>query len=855
MQTLLQRKHIFIMVTLLAVVALAITTLASSAAAIDSSLTGFKITTGPPPTSEFSSGSLIEPPVDALEPGEILVGKSIVYNDDSSLLTPDGTITVTLSAWASSFGGDAARPLTQPLLQMANGAYLTVTDDLDEFVLAEPLPAGLSLNNGIVTWNITDQSAVLGSAPLTISYTLTVADPSNQPYLMNYWYSTGAAQAQFEPHHENPYYYTMEETTYFEFDMSMNWNNGTGLNTGAIIDNDLGITVVFPKNISGQNELAYNSDGTMNATTAHWNWWPQNASTRNQAATVVNQAGVTQYYSWHLQWLQMSGRKSYFFTVKDLLGPGVDLRYEAILDGGGGSGSMAGGKTTISQDYFQRVFNSSQDDPFFWEGDLIVRELDVIGQIKLNDVTVILPTFQMTVNKAFAAGSLHVHWGVDDAYLFTFYMRDVTTDLYVVFDDNGDGTYTFNGYSSRMIALPFSVNQSAVLLNVPTESFTGDPADYEIYEYPSWAGEYARPPRVEVSYSLDSFESSSTAFFTPEADSQSVLTVTNNYTSQPVATLRLLKLFDGFPEERGITAAQEFEVKIWDAANSNYLLFVKPDAQALASGSGWDSSYWSPGTLFVVGNDGGTSEAWNFSDSYWENRSASDPSLVFDTISLYELSAVGITNIWPANYEVHELDFEGGLLDDSSANDWWQYYVNFRSLLRIQEPSAGTAQDPNYLWPGGSYLAMITNYFQDVEEIDPGPIPDPSPDPDPDPDPNPDPDPDPSPSPEPPTPPVPPSPTPPGPSPGTGGGGSTDGGGNGSGNGGSNDGGNGDSSDSDEGNFVRTVTDGPETGDLNRMFFWTALMKGTALLIFAAVAMLIKEKRLVTNTSAKTARK
>jgi len=802
------------------------TVFAGSADAIDSSLNGFVVTTGPPPTSEFSSGSLIAPTTDTLEPGEVLIGKSIVYNEDPTLLTPDGTITVTLSAWASSFGGDPTRPLTQPLLQMANGAYLTIIDDLDEFVLAEPLPAGLSLSNGMITWDISDQSLILGSAPLTISYTITMVSPSNQPYLMNYWYSTGTAQAQFEPHHENPYYYTIEETTYFEFNMSMNWNNGTGLNTGAIIDNDLGITIVFPKNLSGQNESAYNLDGSMNTTTAHWNWWPQNANTRNQAATVVDQTGVTHYYSWHLQWSQATGQKSYFFTVKDLLGPGLDLRYEAILSGGGGSGSLAGGKTTISQSYFQKAFNSAQDDPFFWEGDLIVRELDVIGQIKLNDVTVILPTFQMTVNKIFATGSLHAHWGVTNASPFSFYMLDTVTNLYLVFVDNGDGTYTFNGYSSRMIALPFSVNQSAVLLDVPTESFTGDPATYEIYENPSWINEYARPPQVEVDYLLDSFEASSTAFFTPEADSQSVLTVSNNYTSQPVAALRLLKLFDGFPEDRGITADQEFQVKVWDATNSNYLLFVRPDAQAIASGSGWNSSYWSPGTLFVVGNDGGSSKVWNFSDSYWEGRYASDASLVFNTISLYELRAVGITNIWPADYEIHEMDFNGNLLDASPANAWWQYYVNFRALLRIEEPNSGAVQDPNYLSPGGNYVALITNYFQYVEGIDPEPTPDPNPKP-----PTPS---APTPRPIPPGPPVPPVPPAPGPNNGNSGGGGGSGGNIGN-----------------DGSFIREVSRGPKTADLSQTSFWMLLMKGAALMTLAVVAVLIREKKLAVNSSSK----
>ena len=331
--------------------------------ALDYSLVGLTIVTGTGPTSAASSGSLLQPPTSTLSPGEVLVQKSIVYNADTPPAPPyNGTITVTLSVWAQTYTNSDG-VLSNPLVPMVSpsGVFVEVTDDIGVFELltvdTSPLPAGVTLNTSSnpIVLDITDQSVILGAAPLEVSYTITVANPALQPYIPGFWYSTGIAHATFEPAGDNPYYYTMTETTYDEFLMSMNWNNGNGLNNGAIIDNDLGYTIVFPANISAQNMHAYNADGTMN-TSGQWNWWPQNTNTRNQAATVVTAAGTT-YYTWHLQWAQGNTAKTYIFTVKDLAGPGLDVQYEIDFPQGGGSQAFAGGKTVVSEDYFQKKMN------------------------------------------------------------------------------------------------------------------------------------------------------------------------------------------------------------------------------------------------------------------------------------------------------------------------------------------------------------------------------------------------------------------------------------------------------------------------------------------------------------------
>ncbi|MCL2746037.1 MAG: hypothetical protein FWE48_02945 [Coriobacteriia bacterium] len=693
-------------VLVLATLLLAVGVIATAAWALDPSLDGLTIETGGP-ASEFTSGSLVTPSLTTLSEGEVLVGKSVVYNTDPILGTPDGTVTVTLSAWASTFT-DADGVVQNPLVPMADGAYLTITDDINEFAVVGSLPAGLSISGATITWDITDQSTLLGVGPLEVQYTLTVANPANQPYMMNYWYSTGAAEVLFEPHHENPYYYTMVETVYDQFDMSMNWNNGTGLNNGAIIDNELGLTIVFPSNISAAGLNAYNADGTMN-TAGQWNWWPQNANTQNQAATVVTPAG-TQHYTWHLHWTRGAIVKSYIFTIKDFLGPGLDVQYEAILDGAGGSGSIAGGKTVVSDTYFQRTFNSDQDDPFFWTGDTISKELDAIGEVMLVDQSV-PPTFQLAIEKAFGTGSTHLDWDIDDSSEFVFSMQDDTTGLYLAFIDMGGGELAFNGYTARQVLIPFSVDAPVILTDIPTEDTEGNQKTYAITEYPNWTTISVHPPQVDVEYSVDgSATASNPATIEPQGSDESTVTVTNTFTNMPVAAMRLMKLFDGFPADWGITSSTEFQVKIWDVDNEVYLLFVEPDAASLAPGSSWDSSYWSPGTLFCVGNDGGASGAWDISDSYWEQRHLAGTADIFDTISIYRLQQVGLTNIWPSQYEIHELDFEGNLLATSPASSWWQAYYNFVSLDR-----AGGPGDPGTIAPGGNYVVLVTNVFQHGE--------------------------------------------------------------------------------------------------------------------------------------------
>jgi len=803
--------------------------------ATDASLAGLTVETGLPPQSVVSSGSLLTPAENFtgaqadLQPGQVLVGKSIAYNNDSVTGVPDGTITVTLSAWANTYVNDDG-VVSNPLIPLSSGSYLMVTDDIGVFALESALPVlsppgqTLSLAGGTITWNITDQSLLMGAEPLVVEYTLTVVDPPvRPPYILDFWYPTGTAEAFFEPAHDNPYYWTMEEVTADEFQLSMNWNNGNGLNNGAIIDNDLGITVAFPANVAGQNENPYAADGSMNTTTARWNYWPQTTGTRNQAATVVTPLG-TQYYSWHLSWHQGSPGvpKTYIFTVKDLAGPGLDVQYLIDFPSGGGSQAFSGGKIIVSTDYFQKTYNSGTDDPFNWDGTVINQMLGVKGQIRLIDPNAQPPTFQLDANKVFASDDNHNIWGMNNDTVFYVTLQDSDTGFYLVFTDNGDGTFAYSGLAASSsfanigdmalvgmsTQVPFSVNNPATLLDIPTEDAGGILKTYTMAETSAWEQDFNHPPSVSVSYSIDGASFAQTASISSGAGEEVVVTVQNSFDSEPSGYLRLLKLFDGFPSDWGITATQEFTVKVWDSINENYLLFVSPDTEALDPGSGWDRTNWGTGTLYCVGNDGGTSGTAVISDSYWNTRIQADPNLATSEISLRLLQTVGLSNIWPGEYEIHELDFEGNLLSTSPANSWWQYYVNFQQITRDRLSPPGTFA------PNDSYIAFIVNYFQQSTDTDPAPNPD---DPGLDPDPNPNPDPPPNPHPQPPP------------------GGGNNGGDNNSNN--NKSGNNGDLSDG------RGTDKTPITGDSSSANFWIVLMVTAVLLVFVTALGLSEESK------------
>jgi len=490
----------------------------------------------------------------------------------------------------------------------------------------------------------------------------------------------------------------------------MSWNSGNGINSGAIIDNHLGVTIEFPSNRSPANTNAYNPDGSMNLA-GQWNWWPQNANTRNQAARVTTASGI-EYYSWHLHW-QRSGTNYNLFTIKDFEGPGLDVQYEIYFAGPGGNEAIPGGRTITSRDYFQRSFNTGQADTFSWDGKVILVDLDVVGQIRLSDTDTSLPQFELTIAKEFGADDYHGQWGVDDDTEFIIHLRSETAGMYLVFTESSTGQYEYNGLAAVATPIVFSVNTPAVLTGLPTTDDDGQQKTYSMTEYFIWDETALRAPQVEVSYRIDAGSSTDAAIIIPSAGDSTLLTVTNTFSNPSYGVMQIIKLLDGFPADWGINSLTDFTFRVWDVDAEAYLLFVEPDEIALAPESGWSSFGWVEGTLFRVGSYDPSLEAgsgsWTFTDSYWEARDLAGMADILSEISIRNLQTVGLSNLWSGNYEIHELDFEGNLLETSPASEWWQVNYSFNGAANGQGSNQGT------LSPSAVLNVTMTNFFEHAE--------------------------------------------------------------------------------------------------------------------------------------------
>jgi len=696
------RTTLFLSFIFLLVTGLAILVFPAQTTALDPSLENLYVETGTGSTSALTSGSL-QAPTQAASDGQVRVSKSIHYNIDSATNAPDGTITVTLSAHANIYAYDSDTN-RRPLRAMECGNYLVFTRCVNEFAVVGNLPQGLSLeNNDTIIWAINNQDLILGSNALEVSYILSVVNPPHQPpYTLSYWYSTGEAEVRFMPSSTNPYYWTMQETTADEFTASMSWNAGNGINGGSIIDNFLGITITFPSNESRNQGLQpYNEDGSMNLA-GRWNWWPQNTNTQNQAAIVTTAEGV-QRLSWQLYWVRAAENRN-VFTIKDFHGPGLDIQYEIYLRGPGGNEAVPGGRTIVSRDYFQRNFNINQHDAFHWDGEVIAAPLSVIGQIKITEPRTTISNFNLNIAKAFADDDYHAQWCMCKDSEFIMHVRSTTADLYLNFTNIEAGIYEYNGISPHPTPVRFSVNRPALLQNVPVLDELGQQKTYSLVEYFTWDETALRAPRVEVSYRIGQEAALSSAIITPQADEEITVTAVNNFLNPAYGLMRILKILDGFPADWGINEHTNFQFRVWDVDAGRYLLFVLPDEEALAPDSGWSGFGWVEDSYFRVGtyapNAGGI---WDFCDPYWEARHQAGSAQILTELGIRKLQTVELSNLWSGNYEIHELDFNGNLLDSSPAYEWWQARYTFNGN--------GGSGTQGILQPSGVLDVTMANTF------------------------------------------------------------------------------------------------------------------------------------------------
>ena len=526
----------------------------------------------------------------SLQPGEVWTGKAVVHN-------ADGTVTITLAVWGEKYPDSDNPGLFKNPLQP--GSFVTIVDRLGEFDMKEALPAGTALGAGnTLVWTV-DPSNVTGPAPFTVEYTVELGDYLNVA-LTDYWYSTGFAKSTFYPAIGNPFYWTKVETTINAFTLTMNWNNGKGLNSGTITDNILGETVKFGSNRSPENQKA------ADAGAGHW---------ANNAVC----HGVT--YWWHLEWQKGKGNKTYYFTVRDLRGPGMDIVYEVILPGAGGNITIPGGRTIVSEHYFHRTFaNDNSHNPFSWEGDAIVNTLDAIAKVLPNNEP---PATHgdLRIHKVLQ-GWYDIDWGVSADTSFNAVIQN-EHGHYLVFEVQPGETpnrYTYLGsVGSKEFAsvVSFSSNAPALIMDIPAGMTC---IVEEILDI--------QTTLIDVSYSCGG----AGVLIADMATSN--VTVTNDY-AHGVGFLEVYKLFDGFPSDWGVDDSTEFYIRVWDVDYENNLYF-KSELEP-------DGSFW------CVGNDVmGLSEPYGGVPQREILVKANEP--------------VRFSNLWTwGKYEVREVQLEGGV--------------------------------------------------------------------------------------------------------------------------------------------------------------------------------------------------
>ena len=200
--------------------------------------------------------------------------------------------------------------------------------------------------------------------------------------------------------------------------------------------------------------------------------------------------------------------------------------------------------------------------------------------------------------------------GVDKNTVFTAKVKDLTNDNYLLFKPEPGGSYRCIGndadglsepYSGEPLTeVPFSVNTSARLTNL----WAGDDEHYR-YSVEETPGKYATD-----------YEGNDEVF--PDGSNHTV-TVKNTYTSDITdSKLKISKELNGEFASWGASADTEYQVRVFDATNKNYLLF-RDDSDP-------ESDYYE---YYCVGNSG------------------SADSSTGTVITVSQSKYAEITNLWP----------------------------------------------------------------------------------------------------------------------------------------------------------------------------------------------------------------
>jgi len=633
---------------------------------------------------------------DAMGLGEIWIGQSISYPytlaGDGVTRIYDGTALINIYVWGRPFEEGASLLTREPGVD----SFIHVSTRVGDFAVLDYVPvsgAVFSESGGVISWDIEEAVIIDPLEPLVLTYTLYLEDRDPEDWLTNFWYSTlgSLLEVRFQPNMDNPFYWTKSETETPAFQITANWNNGTGLNSATITDNELGITIVFGKNSSSENYSA-----AQRPYASYPSLWAPGAPAR----IVYDDGRPTDLRPWYLQWsksLAASGYKEYYFTVHNFRqlpdGTWQDVTYFVRLDGMGGNQAGASSRTISSTDWFRK---STLPDGYEWdeEGYLVFRASNV-AQVMLRDLDEPDPdTGTLVITKRPEAMFPDQEWYFEGPG-WEFTMRLMAGDDYVMLEPTAiPNVYNFMGFvgdSTQGTTLVFSgtgdIAREITINNLPTHIHYDDtdPIDYWIYEFFL----FETLDLIRVYYCLDGgidldmthprYDVFFTSPFEIFPDTTRTVKIVNEY-DHGIGFLNVFKLMDGFHGDWGITNDTEFYVRIWDVDAGNYLLFY-PD---LIQDDDYD---WLPifaprflGTHWCVGNhELGLTHGYYATRYYDEHGEHMIPVM---ELPLTVYRRLRLSNLWTGiQYRVDEVQLvlQAGETEAQArarADAWWAAFWN-----------------------------------------------------------------------------------------------------------------------------------------------------------------------------------
>ena len=317
-----------------------------------------------------SDGQETENPAE-LADGQIWVNKNVVDNED-------GTFDITLFVWGRMYAdedGETQLPLDPDFPDV------TITDMIgDDFAYNEDAVyyagAFTAGDDGAVVWVVPQDDILDGAQSCVFTVTLKKGWEVDTKYYTN----VGAA-AHFTPAYGNTYYYkttTWTETVVNE--LRINWNHGVGngLNSFAITDADLGVTIES-RNFNANTDVTVRFDGQPPET------YKFNPEYYSYSSAYIEPENASDG-EWGFFWEREEGKfKTLLFWFKGLEGPGFVTCY------GFDPGNNGGNEPIMTDEVTNEYSKTEKIAEHPWADDSkIEKTLPNRGVIEISVITIIV---------------------------------------------------------------------------------------------------------------------------------------------------------------------------------------------------------------------------------------------------------------------------------------------------------------------------------------------------------------------------------------------------------------------------------------------------------------------------------